>query len=57
MNDIGGGLKNEMVVFGGYEGVHVVFGYGVRNVEGERLLEFGVRISLRHGVVSGKGYS
>mgnify|MGYP007071599789 CR=1 FL=1 len=52
--DLVGRLKNEeMVVLGGdlnghvgresdgYEGVHGGFGYGVRNVEGEKILEFG----------------
>ena len=52
--DIGGKLKNEgMIVLGGdlngqvgkkregYEGVHGGFGYGVRNVVGEKILDFG----------------
>ena len=45
--------KEEMVVLGGdlnghvgresdgYEGVHGGFGYGIRNMEGETILEFG----------------
>ena len=37
--------KEKMVVLGGdlngYEGVHAGFGYGIRNMEGETILEFG----------------
>ena len=30
----------------GYDNVHGGFGYGVRNAEGERILEFGLALSM-----------
>ena len=36
---------------GGYGGVHGCMGFGTRNAEGERILEFGDAVGMVHGGV------